>query len=84
MLLDGADIVAAAAALGMTEGEFIDAHATLAKNRAQLTLKEMADGACEFLDSGGNCRIYAARPAQCRDFPSGWRVAGCPGGDEIG
>jgi hypothetical protein len=83
VLLDAADIAAAAAALGMAEGEFIAAHATLARNRAQLTLKESPGGACEFLDSGGNCRIYAARPGQCRDFPGGWRVAGCPGGDEF-
>jgi len=65
VLLEPADVAAAAAAL--------------ARNRAQLTLKEAPDGACEFLDAAGQCRIYAARPKQCRDFPRGWRVAGCPG-----
>lgn len=79
VLLAEPDIAAAAAALGMPEEAFIAAHTVLARNRAQLTLKEHADGACEFLDKTGNCRIYAARPRQCRDFPSGWRVAGCPG-----
>lgn len=78
MLLEGADVAAAAAALAMGAAEFIQAHAALAQNRAQLTLKEGADGACEFLDAAGGCRIYAARPRQCRDFPHRWSVAGCP------
>jgi len=79
VLLEKADIAAAAAALGMPEGEFIEKHAVLARNRAQLTLKEAPGGACEFLDAEGRCRIYAARPRQCRDFPHGWKVDGCPG-----
>lgn len=79
MLLEPADVAAAAAALGMDEPAFIARHAVLARNRAQLALKEAATGACEFLEESGDCRIYAARPKQCRDFPRGWRVAGCPG-----
>ena len=79
VLLEAPDIAAAAAALGLGEAEFIGQHAVLARNRAQLTLKESADGACEFFDGSGGCRIYAARPKQCRDFPHGWRVDGCPG-----
>jgi uncharacterized protein len=79
VLLEEADLAAAAAALGMPEGDFIAAHTVLARNRAQLSLKERADGACDFLDPAGRCRIYAARPKQCRDFPHGWRVEGCPG-----
>ncbi len=79
MLLEAADIAAAAAALGLAEKDFIARHAVLARNRAQLTLKEATDGACEFLDESGGCRIYAARPKQCRDFPHRWTVAGCPG-----
>ena len=79
VLLEEADIVAAAAALGMGEAEFIERHAALARNRAQLTLREKPGGACEFLDDENRCRIYAARPKQCRDFPRGWRVDGCPG-----
>ena len=79
VLLDAADLAAAAAALGLSEGDFIDRHAILARNRAQLTLKEAPDGACEFLLDDGRCRIYSARPRQCREFPHGWQVAGCPG-----
>jgi Fe-S-cluster containining protein len=73
--------LAASAALGLTEGEFIEAYTVLARNRAQLTLQEQPGGACEFLDEAGHCRIYEARPRQCRDFPQGWRVTGCPGLD---
>lgn len=81
VLLEAEDAAAAAAALGMSTDDFIARHAVLARNRAQLTLKEAPDGACEFLQADGRCRIYAARPRQCRDFPHGWRVAGCPGLD---
>ena len=79
VLLEAADVAAAAAFLGLPEGEFIERHAALARNRAQLTLNEAPGGACEFLDAAGRCRIYAARPKQCRDFPRAWRVEGCPG-----
>ncbi len=79
VLLEPADIAAAASFLGLSEPEFIRRHAALARNRAQLTLQEAFDGACEFLDGDGRCRIYPVRPRQCRDFPHGWRVEGCPG-----
>jgi Fe-S-cluster containining protein len=79
VLLEAEDVAAAAAALGLSETDFIARHAALARNRAQLTLKEAPDGTCEFLQADGRCRIYAARPRQCRDFPHGWQVAGCPG-----
>ncbi len=62
----------------MTEPAFIEAHTRLARNRAQLTLKEAPGGACEFLGADGRCRIYEARPEQCRAFPQDWRVEGCP------
>ena len=78
-MLDGVDIAALALALGLLEAEFIAVHTTLARNRAQLTLREQPDGSCEFLDAAGHCRIYGARPRQCREFPHGWRVEGCPG-----
>ena len=79
VLLDPADIDQAATFLGLTPEAFIDRHTILARNRAQLTLREASDGACEFLESSGRCQIYPVRPRQCRDFPHGWRVAGCPG-----
>ena len=79
VLLDAADVAAAAQALGMGEEEFIDRHTALARNRVQLTLREKADGSCELLEADGRCRIYEARPRQCREFPHGWAVDGCPG-----
>lgn len=79
VLLEAADIAALAAATGLSEADFIQAHTVLARNRGQLTLKEQPDGSCEFLDESGRCRHYAVRPKQCRDFPRAWRVAGCPG-----
>ena len=79
VLLEPADVAAAAAFLEMPEEAFVGRHAALARNRAQLTLKENSGGACEFLDPEGRCRIYPARPKQCRGFPRAWRVAGCPG-----
>jgi uncharacterized protein len=84
VLLDDADLASAAKALGMEEMVFIQSCTELAANRAQLTLRERDDGACLFLEDSGTCRIYAARPRQCRDFPRGWRVEGCPALDAPG
>ena len=79
VLLEAPDIEAAAAMLGVEEETFIAEYTVLARNRAQLTLRENADGSCGFLHPDGSCHIYAARPKQCRDFPHGWQVDGCPG-----
>lgn len=35
----------------------------------ELTVVLRADGRCSFLDAAGRCRIYAARPTQCRTYP---------------
>ncbi|MDR0993925.1 MAG: YkgJ family cysteine cluster protein [Verrucomicrobiota bacterium] len=78
VLLTDADIVAAAAGLQLPEETFIAHYTQLARNRAQLTLKEQVDGSCLLLDASGSCRIYDGRPRQCREFPDGWRVEGCP------
>jgi len=39
--------------------------------RQRLVLKKNRDEKCVFLE-GKDCRIYSARPAQCRDFPLKW------------
>ncbi len=78
VLLEEGDIEVAAAALQLDADAFIQRHTRLARNRRQLTLNENPDGACEFYDSSTGCRIYAARPRQCRDFPHTWTVDGCP------
>jgi hypothetical protein len=77
VLLTQADIARLAAALGLDERTFIDRHTRLASNRSHLSLCEKPDGSCEFLE-GDRCVVHNARPQQCRDFPSGWRVEGCP------
>ena len=78
VLLTDADIARLAVASGIPEAEFIERYTILASNRRQLSLIDQADGSCILLKDG-RCSLYDARPAQCRDFPFGWRVAtGCP------
>jgi len=78
VLLTGVDITRLAAAAGLSEETFISRYTVLAANRSQLSLADGPDGSCTFLKDG-SCTLYDARPAQCRDFPYGWRVAeGCP------
>ncbi len=83
VLLEPSDIAAAAAHFDMGEEDWIGRYARLARNRAQLTLKEAPDGACIFLEADNRCRIYGARPRQCRDFPATWQVEGCPALDRL-
>mgnify|MGYP002214429469 CR=1 FL=1 len=71
------DIAALAAFLGLDVGVFVDRYTRLASNRAQLSLRDQADGSCIFLD-GDACGVYEARPLQCRSFPAAWQVRqGC-------
>lgn len=35
----------------------------------ELTVALREDGRCGFLDTQGRCRVYAARPMQCRTYP---------------
>ncbi|MBZ0071825.1 MAG: YkgJ family cysteine cluster protein [Thiohalobacteraceae bacterium] len=35
----------------------------------ELTIALRRDGRCSFLDARGRCRVYAARPTQCRTYP---------------
>ncbi|MFA7369176.1 MAG: YkgJ family cysteine cluster protein [Kiritimatiellales bacterium] len=78
VLLTEADICRLAAAAELSEVQFIERNTVLAANRHQLSLADGPDGSCMLLEEG-RCALYEARPAQCRDFPHGWRVAeGCP------
>lgn len=77
VLLTADDIARLAAHLGLAETDFIERYCELARNRAQLTLRDGPDGTCVFLD-GNDCRVYDARPRQCREFPTVWSVEGCP------
>jgi uncharacterized protein len=78
VLLTKEDVPRLAAAAGLSEEAFIDRYTVLAANRRQLSLADAPDGSCVLLENG-RCALYEARPAQCREFPHGWRVAeGCP------
>jgi len=77
VLLTETDITRLAAAAGLPEEQFIGRYTMLAANRRQLSLADRPDGSCVLLEES-RCALYEARPAQCRDFPHGWRVAeGC-------
>jgi Fe-S-cluster containining protein len=52
--------------------QFTETYALL-MGRQHLVLKKRPDEACLFLGADG-CSVYAARPAQCRDFPLGWKT----------
>ena len=78
---------ALALALGLDVQTFIDRHTQLAPDRRSLILLDHPDGSCEMLDDAGLCRVHAAKPAQCRDFPARWRNTDsfetCPGLREL-
>lgn len=71
-----ADIDAAARLLGISVDAFIARFTRLAHDRQSLVLTDRPDGACIFLDAANRCRIHAAKPRQCRDFPERWSVPG--------
>jgi len=83
VLLTEEDIAQLAASEGCSEETFIARYTVLAANRRQLSLADAPDGSCVLLEND-RCALYDARPAQCRDFPYGWRVAeGCPALDAL-
>jgi Fe-S-cluster containining protein len=67
------DVDAIATFLGMDVATFTDQYTRLTPQRRGLSLIEMEDGSCVFLDNGRDCRIEAAKPLQCRQFPFAWR-----------
>ena len=70
-----AEIDAMAGVLGIVESEFIELYTRLAADRRGLVLMEKGNNECVFLD-GEDCRIQAAKPRQCREFPNGWNIPG--------
>lgn len=69
------DVDALAAALGMSPEAFVERHADLAPGRTGLALKGEPEAPCRFLAEDNLCRVHAARPKQCRDYPARWRSA---------
>lgn len=69
------DAEALAGFLGMEVGAFVNAYAELTPSRTGLALRGDPEGPCLFLGADNRCRVYAARPRQCRDYPERWRSA---------
>ena len=68
------EIEAIAGQLGMTVDAFIARYTRLRPDRQGLSLTEAPDGSCVFLEnSPTSCRIQAAKPGQCREFPISWK-----------
>jgi hypothetical protein len=75
--LNGDEIGELAHHLGMPEAEFRERYTF--RDELGWTQLEGVRDRCVFLDPVTNlCRVYAARPAQCRTFPF-WRNAICDG-----
>ena len=77
--LDADEIAPIAVLLGMSEARFIAEQTRLTGDRCNLSLLENADGSCPFLRNapeGAACRIEAAKPRQCRNFPLVWNFPG--------
>jgi len=84
VLLTDEDIAELANFLKLSEVEFIRRYTRLATNRKGLSLREGAGDDCVFLEAM-RCRVYAARPQQCRNFPWHWRTeSGCSGLEALG
>ena len=73
--LTDAEITRIAAHLGVGEAEFIQRNTRLRSDRQGLSLRERANGECEFL-VGNDCSIQPVKPQQCRDFPNLWNFPG--------
>ena len=66
--MDTAEQSAIAEAAGVSLAELRLKHTRLIGGR--VSLRERADGDCTFLDPATRkCRVYAARPVQCRTWP---------------
>ena len=82
------EIDAIAGLLQIPAERFIAEYTRLTADRSGLSLVEKADGSCVFLEGShpARCRIEAAKPRQCRDFPEKWNFPGwekeCAGGAE--
>lgn len=58
--------------LGMGLYDFTDRYCRVLEKR-HLVLQKHGDETCVFLEPG-SCKVYEARPKQCRDFPGEWNT----------
>jgi len=58
----------------MEVASFTEQFTRLRDDRRGLSLKDLPDGSCIFLEGAlAACHIQAAKPRQCRDFPLQWK-----------
>lgn len=69
------EVDALAGLLGVSALEFTSRCTRLSADRRALSLSERADGACVFLLPDNTCRVQAAKPLQCLNYPHAWRTA---------
>jgi Fe-S-cluster containining protein len=65
--VDGGELTELAAYLGMVREEFYRQY--MRRLWRGMSLKEKYNYDCILLDSDGHCRVYEARPLQCRTWP---------------
>ncbi len=71
--LTEADILALSHTLGLSPEAFIETWTALSPTRSGLVIKAEPSAPCPFLTEDNLCRVHAARPQQCRDYPERWR-----------
>jgi hypothetical protein len=69
------EITRLAAALGLSEFDFIQRFTRLRQDRRGLALQEKTGGECIFL-ADHDCAVNAVKPQQCRNFPNLWNFPG--------
>ncbi|MCB9908627.1 MAG: YkgJ family cysteine cluster protein [Planctomycetes bacterium] len=60
------DVLALAGELGLSEAAFLQQYT---RELDGWTVLHNPGAACRFLDPGGRCSVYTARPMQCRTWP---------------
>jgi Fe-S-cluster containining protein len=68
VFLSEAEAEAMRAELGLSRGWFRRRYLRRLRS-GELVTTMSGDGACVFLDRTGRCRVYGARPMQCRSYP---------------
>lgn len=70
------EIARIAASLGVHGAEVLARHTRSALGGT--SLREEPDGSCVYFEPQRGCRVYAARPRQCRSWPFWARVVATP------
>ena len=76
VIVTGKEIDRMAAYLEMTPEDFLEKYVEVTEDGQNLTLIMKKDDSCIFLDGADRCRVNAAKPNQCSDFPNKWTFEG--------